>query len=243
MRKIVLISMFALMAVSVTNANDYDWKVGNDPANFPVIAGYTAVTTVNGLTIVPKNPMEGTIPANMGQIEASEKSLDGVDYINRFKFNGAGYSGAAATDAAPTVNMPTQRYLQFDVTDAVTVSIVGVSGSSGSDRKIFLTDGANLIGAFDYPGDGALYERTIDYSGGAATLYLFCNAAVNIYHITVTGTTGISTVNNATKEVKSFEYYDFTGRRTTEATKGLVIEKTIYTDGTSSSKKLIKLQK
>jgi hypothetical protein len=43
---------------------------------------------------------------------------------------------------------------------------------------------------------------------------------------------------NASKEVKAVMYYDLSGHPATVSTKGFVLVKTIYTDGTSSSAKL-----
>jgi hypothetical protein len=241
MKKNVLILCFAVTAMIGANAQNYNWSIGTDVDNFPVIGGYTEVTTIQGLTIVPKNPMEGTIPTNMGATNASKKTVDGIEYANRMQFNGGGYSGAAATDAEPTTNMPSQRYLTFDVTGAVSVSIVGTSGSSGSDRKIFLTDGTNLIGSFDYVGDGSVVKQTVNYTGGAATLYAFCNASCNIYHIIVSGGGTAITQTDANKEIKSVEYYDIMGRKATNENlkNTLLIKKTTYTDGTTLSSKVI----
>ena len=227
-----------------------EWNLGDDAVNFPVIAGQAAITTINGLTITPKNPMTGTIPANMGQVEVAEKSFSDIVYPNRFKFNGGGYSNAAATDATPTVNMPTQRYLSFDVTSDCFITLRGITGNNPSARKVFLTNGTTLVGTFNYPAntesDGAggvianVVEESILYKGGAATLYLFCNASCNLYHIFVQATDGAaSSVSDISvnKTVKSVMYYDVMGRQATEATKGIIIKKTIYEDGTSSTVK------
>jgi hypothetical protein len=246
MRKIIT-QMMALLAALVwalppINAQNYEWIMGNDPANFPLTSGYAEVITINGLTIVPKNPMEGTIPTNMGATNASAKTFDGISYINRFQFNGAGYSSAKAGDTEPLVNMPTQRYLQFDVTGPVKVSIVGTSGSSSEARKIFLTDGTDLIGSFDYP-DANLYKPSVTYTGDAATLYLFCNAACNIYHIIVESNNVNIKEVNAEKEIKTIGYYDLTGRPVPASTQGVVLVKTVYTDGTSTTSKMYRLNK
>ena len=115
MKKILLI-VAVLTATSLMSFGQTKvWNVGNDPVLFPVSAGIGAgpdkSVFVDGLGI-----HTGTITnTNMGQVEAGAKSYTSpttsvvYSFANRFKFNGAGYSGAAATDAAPTVNMPTQR--------------------------------------------------------------------------------------------------------------------------------------
>ncbi|MDL2241585.1 hypothetical protein LJB91_01595 [Bacteroidales bacterium OttesenSCG-928-L03] len=48
----------------------------------------------------------------------------------------------------------------------------------------------------------------------------------------------IGEVDNSGKEVKSVQYYDFTGSAVSEDASGFVIQKTIYIDGTSSAKKM-----
>jgi hypothetical protein len=244
MKKIVLFTLFAGMAIMGANAQNYEWVVGNDEVNFPVIDGYSGndlpPVTIQGLTIT-----SNVSNTNMGQTEtAGPVTFEDVSYPRRFKFNGAGYTGAAATDELPPANMPTQRYLSFEVNGNCSVTLIGTTGSNTSDRKAFLTDGTDYIGAFDFPGVGSttLFKGTVEYTGDAATLYLFCNAACNLYRITVAGETAINPVN-VTKEVCSEEYYDLLGKKLTNGNikNTLLIKKTTYIDGSSSSSKFMSL--
>jgi len=159
------------------------WNFANDSTTFPISAGISAATTVtiNGLSIT-----SGATPVNMGQIELSKKTFNSVDYFHRFKLNGGGYTGSAATDVTPTANMPTQRYISFVVSGNSSIYAIGVTGSSSSARKVFVTDGTTLIGTMDFPASTSLNEATVTYTGAATTLYMFGNASVNLYYLSAT---------------------------------------------------------
>lgn len=217
----------------------YDWNF-SDTEIWPLISGYTEEATVAGLTLTPFTT--GSANTNFGATNASSATVEGTSYVNRLQFNGGGYSGASDADVTPPVNMPTQRYLSFSVNGPVKVDIVGTTGSSSSSRKIFLTDGANYIGSFDYGSSDGKLKRSVDYSGGAATLYLFCNASCNIYRITVSSTQTSAVPVEICKEIRSVEYFDLTGRKVSNipAQKNAVlIKKIIYADGSSSGGKVV----
>ena len=159
-----------------------EWIFGSDAINFPVAAGIATGGTVviKGLTITAN----GTV-ANMGQIEASAKTFGTNTYINRFKFNGGGYTGAASTQNTPTVFTPTQRFISFPVTGNSTITAYGVTGSSTDVRRLFVTDGSTLVGTMVMPLGSAVTEGIVDYKGSATTLYMYCNASVNLYYLKV----------------------------------------------------------
>ena len=181
MKKTLLLFTVAILFSAGTFAQE--WKLGNDATNFPVSSGIlrNTSTTINGLTIT-----SGTLLTsdNTGQVEANAKSFGTFTFINRFKFNGSGYTGAAITQVTPTVFMPTQRYLSFPVTGNTTITAYGITGSSAEARRLFVTDGTTLIGTMLFPASsGAVSEGIVDYKGGATTLYLYCNAAINLYYL------------------------------------------------------------
>ena len=178
MKKTLLLFAAALLLSAGMQAQE--WILGNDATNFPVYAGVPTGTTkvVNGLTI------NAGATTNMGQVEASAKTFGTNTYINRFKFNGGGYSGAVIAQTVPTVNMPTQRYLSFPVTGNTTITAYGITGTSAETRRLFVTDGTSFIGTIVFPASsGALSEGIVDYKGGATTLYLYSNASVNLYYL------------------------------------------------------------
>ncbi len=180
-KTLLLISVTILLSIGL---QAQEWNFGNDSINFPDYPGLPAETTVtiNGLSIT-----SGPAVTNMGIVEPNQKTIGTTTYHRRFKFNGGGYTGAAAGDLLPSVNMPTQRYISFPVTGNRTILVHGITGSSSSARKLFVTDGTNYIGAMDFPASsGTLTEATLNYTGPAATLYIFCSNSVNLYYLNVT---------------------------------------------------------
>ena len=219
------------------------WNVGNDETRFPVSAGIGAGPNhsvyVDGLGIHTGSATN----VNMGQVEANEKSFTSpttstaYTFVNRFKFNGGGYSGSSDADTEPSTKEPTQRYLTINVEGNSTLYFIGITGSSSSSRKMFVTDGTNLVGTIDFPAAKNLNEGTVEYTGGAATLYIYCNAAINLYYISATNVATSSTQSvNANKTIIGERYFDILGCEMPDSSQGgLVIRKVTYDDGTSAS--------
>lgn len=196
MKKVLLIFSLAIVCTIALNAQKV-WNLGGDatlattsPA-FPLSSGigngdgsagnpaFPVMIDGLGITGISTN-------VNMGAVNTSAKTFGSYSFPNRFQFNGAGYPSAAATDAAPSVNMPTQRFLSFNVSGNSTIYMIGITGSSSSERKLFVTDGTNLIGSVTFPAGSALNDGTVTYTGGATTLYIFGNAAVNLTLLSAT---------------------------------------------------------
>ena len=247
-KTLLLVAVLTATSLMTFGQTNKVWNVGNDPVLFPVSSGYATGNnpTIDGLTITPG----GTSVTNMGVVEANAKTFTSpttsvaYTFINRFKYNGAGYSGAAATDASPTVMMPTQRYLSFQVGGNSTIYVIGASGTTGSSRNLFVTDGTALIGTVNFP-DSPLSEGTFTYTGPAATLYLFTNAAINMYYISATNVvvSGINTPN-ASKRIVEIQNYDILGKQVSKDAKGMIVQKVTYDDGTTSTlKSFVKSEK
>ena len=247
-KTLLLVAVLTATSLMTFGQTNKVWNVGNDPVLFPVSSGYATGNnpTIDGLTITPG----GTSVTNMGVVEANAKTFTSpttsvaYTFINRFKYNGAGYSGAAATDASPTVMMPTQRYLSFQVGGNSTIYVIGASGTTGSSRNLFVTDGTTLIGTVNFP-DSPLSEGTFTYTGPAATLYLFTNAAINMYYISATNVvvSGINTPN-ASKRIVEIQNYDILGKQVSKDAKGMIVQKVTYDDGTTSTlKSFVKSEK
>ena len=125
-----------------------------------------------------------------------------------------------------------------------TIYVIGASGSSGSSRNLFVTDGTTLVGTVNFP-DTPLSEGTFTYTGSAATLYMFCNQAVNLYYISATNvvTTGLTTVNSG-KKIVEVKNYDILGKQISDNSQGMVIQKITYNDGSqATNKKFVKSEK
>ncbi|MFV0391022.1 MAG: hypothetical protein ACK5KP_03935 [Paludibacteraceae bacterium] len=249
MKKTLLFVALATFTFSVFGQKV--WNVGNDPVNFPVSSGIGAgpdvTVTIDGLSI----HTGAATASNMGTVEANSKTFTSpttsieYSFINRFKFNGSGYSGADASDVTPSTNMPTQRYISFDVTGSSTVYAIGITGSSSSNRKLFVTDGTNLVGTMDFPASSAANEASVDYTGAATKLYIFGNAAVNLYYLSATNVvpTSIGTAKTD-KSIVGKKYFDVLGRELKDNPSGLVIRKLTYADGTSEAiKEFIRIER
>lgn len=262
MKKLLLITLSLFFVVS-TSFGQKVWDFGNNTTSFPLnstgigTGPYPVIIDGLGITGISTN-------ANMAVIEASPKTFTNANnvsfsFANRLKFNGAGYTGAAATDATPTVNLPTQRYLSFNVSGNSSIYMIGITGSSSSARKIFVTDGTSLIGSVDFPASsGPVNDGTINYTGGAATLYVFCNSSCSLHYLSATNV--ITAINNVFEDNKinfngtevtnmnslKLSLYDATGKRlltttsniaTSNLTKGFYI---VRLDGTNDALKFIK---
>ena len=254
-KTLLLVAVLTATSLMTFGQTNKVWNVGNDATNFPVSSGIASGSTVvvDGLSITSN--VGGTAVTNMATVEANEKSFTSpttsvvYPFINRFKFNGGGYEGAADTQTQPTVNMPTKRYLSFQVNGNSTIYAIGVTGSSASSRKIFVTNGTTLIGSLDFPGQPSgtppLSEATVNYTAPAATLYLYCNASVNLYYISATNVvvSGINTPN-ASKRIVEIQNYDILGKQVSKDAKGMIVQKVTYDDGTTSTlKSFVKSEK
>lgn len=209
-------------------AQDYFWNFSDDMFN--ALGDITTEITVDGLTIYGA---AGTIG-----IDGNNKSMDDYTFTHRIKLGGGGF------DAGADEAVPTKRYLSFAVSGNASITIYGMSSSSGSDRSVIVSDGEKIIGEETLLG-ASLTKQVITYEGPEATLYVYSrDSGINFYAIGVahSTTSGITLPDNGNKAVQSVIYYDLTGKVVRNLPKGVFIEKTIYTDGTSSSKKIIKIQ-
>jgi len=228
MKKTLLSLAIIFMAIISVNSQTV-WNLGGDEAlnaTSPAFPTSTGIGIGDGTAGNPAFPVmiNGlgitgiSTNANMGAVNASAKTFGSYSFVNRFQFNGAGYTGAAAGDATPLVNMPTQRFLTFNVSGNSTVYMIGITGSSSSERKVFVTDGTNYVGSVTFPAASALSDGTINYTGGATTLYVFCNASCNLALLSAT-----NVVASSVPSILSDKGITFNGSEITN-TKGLEIE-------------------
>ena len=232
MKKTLLFIAIASLTAFVANAQTTTvWNFGGDATNFPVFSGLAtgatssdpgATETIQGLTISAGLATSATT----GTVSASTKSFTDANsttfsFINKFLLNGSGYSGATAADIIPSVNMPTQRYASFQVTGNSTIYAIGVTGSNGSARNLFVTDGTNLIGTMAFPSSSAaLVDASVTYTGPATTLYLFGNASVVLYYLSATN---VNLTITAVNQVPSDKGVSFNGTEILNS-KGIALE-------------------
>ena len=188
MKKKLLIGLFALMGV-MSSAQTKIWDFGNDAATWPLSPGIgTEPMVVDNLGLFP-------IPTNtnFGAVNANNLTFgDGYSATRRFQMNGAGYP------AGPFMAMPTQRYLFFGVSGSCTVKVWFRTGSNGAVRTMYVSDGNAAVGSSttNSGGNGDFPILQANYTGGATTLYIYGDAACNLYKVEVTGATVSTTLSN-----------------------------------------------
>jgi len=237
MKRTLLFTAIACMTFFGASAQKV-WNLGGDPtvatagaSAFSLSAG---IGTGDGTTGNPAFPVviDGLSitgiagNANMGLVEASAKTFtdaNGVAYsfANRFKNNGGGYTNATTTDVTPSVNMPTQRYLSFKVSGNSKIYVIALSGSSSASRKLFVTDGTNLIGSIAFPAATVLSDGSVNYTGPATTIYLYSNASINFALLSATNY--VSAATASVSSVLSDKGVSFNGTEISN-NKGLALE-------------------
>jgi len=265
MKKTLLITALVAIAVFSVQAQGTSkvWNFGSNTTLFPVSGGIGAgpdrSVYVDGLGIHTGTQTN----TNMGAVNASSKTfvsstLGEISFINRFQLNGGGYTGSSTTDQVPTDNMPTQRYLTIAVGGNSTLYCIGITGSNNSDRKVFVTDGTNLIGTMSFGGTD-LMDFTINYTGTATTLYIFGNSACNLYYLSATNVV-TSSVNQVladkgisfngseilNKQNLSIEVYDILGKRVATSNSNIAVnnfDKGVYFVRAEGTKETLKFSK
>ncbi len=227
MRKTLLFFIIILGFVAIANAQTKEW-------NFTSFSqgNITAESTVNGLTIYPKT---STDTGSDVAIDANNKSMDGYSFTQRLKLGGAG----ALQDGTLTA---TNRAVKFDVTGGAAITIYGMASASKLEtpRVLAVTDGINELGSLESDGN-AIGKTVINYSGPATSIYIYSKSSgFNIYMIKLEPKNSTSVKDKeVSKEISSVKYYDLTGKEVPAETKGFIIEKTTYEDGSTDTTKSI----
>ena len=180
-KKLLLLILPAFMAVASVQAQTKVWDFGNDANTWPLSSGIGNEQTIVdnlGLFPIPTNTNFGAVTNNSSSFD------DGYTSERRFQMNG----GGGATEGS---FMPSQRFLFFDVSGNCAVKVWFRPGSNGSQRTLFVTNGTSLVGSGTSNSDGNTdyVIFTANYSGAATRLYIYGDAANNLYKIEVTGAT------------------------------------------------------
>ena len=144
---------------------------------------FNSLGTISSNTIV-RNLLIAANANGTVIVDGSNKTIDGISFTSRLKLGGTGSSEA--------------RHLQFIVTGPCSITAYLVSSSSSSDRVLNVASGTfdNVVGEMSAPG-AAPVKQTYDYTGGAASIYLYSpSSGVNLYgvRLTYSGTTDIDQV-------------------------------------------------
>jgi len=231
MKKILLLLLVFVSVSFISKSQTKEWTFGVAP-----FAGttYSTTTTVDGLTIMAGEKSTVVVDEN-------PKKNGDYAFTHRAKLGGAG----APAEESP--NMPTTRAFVFDVTGSSIITVAALSSSGSEDRQLLLTNGTELIHTYQAPGKYTDADKnnigleSFDYEGGAGTLYLFsASSGVNVYLIKVEAESSSSiSADKADKGViVSAEYYDIAGRKVTDSTKGLLIKKAVYENGSVETSKV-----
>jgi len=181
-----------LFAASTINAQTTVWDFGNSTSSingaaavaaWPLTAGIGSTEmVVDKLGLFPI-----TTNTNFGAVTASAASFtDGYTAVNRFQMNGGG--GGTAGNL-----LPTQRYLYFTVSGACTVKVWFKTGSNGTVRTVFCTNGTTLLGSgtanSGANGDLVIFTATISaVQAAVGKIYIYGDTTSNnIYKIEVAG--------------------------------------------------------
>lgn len=180
MKKTLLITALVAAAfTTLTAQTEKAWTFEKAPFT---VTTYTESTTLDGLTILSNSTSSIAIDAN------SKKNGE-YSFTHRLKLG-----GAATIDKATAPWLPTNRAVSFAVSGSGTIKIAALSSSSSADRRLILSNGTDSLYNFSAPGtysaDGNTVPlETYQYTGGAATLYLWSpSSGVNIYLIAAPAT-------------------------------------------------------
>lgn len=190
--KTKLLSLIFAMVLgsSITNAQTKVWDFSN-ATTWPDNGGTGVSQTSNDNLGLYASAPDATSPiTNFGAVDGNNYTFpDGFVATKRFKFGGAGYSGSTF------MAMPTQRFVYFNVTGACTVKVWFRPSTGNALRTMYVTNGTTTYGSAISGGTGADYGIvTANYTGGAGQLYIYGDAGVNLYKITVTGATVVAPV-------------------------------------------------
>ncbi|HCC93552.1 MAG TPA: hypothetical protein DEQ26_04365 [Flavobacteriaceae bacterium] len=195
MKKSLIFSALSLtiMSLSVnaqTLTKSWDFSTWTNEST-----GYSETKIIDNLGL-----FAGASITNMGVVESNNATFpDTWKGTKRLKLNGGSYETTETSFISPS-----KRYLFFSVTEPVKIKVWFKSGSSSGTRTLYITDGKEVISKVDVNGNDNIATDYIEYKGGAGTIYLGGDQALNIYKIEVydgkLGTTStLSTKNVSTK--------------------------------------------
>ncbi|MFD0990095.1 T9SS type A sorting domain-containing protein [Mariniflexile jejuense] len=197
-----LLFILTVLVITVTSqAQSKVWDFGNDTTTWPLSSGIgTSEMVVDQLGLIPN-----ATNTNFGAVNASAANFNifsGETYsaVNRFQMNGGGGVTAPA--------VPTQRSLYFNVDGNCTVKVYFKTGSNGTMRTLFVTDGTTIFGqaTTNMAPNTDLAILNASNTAGATKLYIYGDASNNLYRVEVSGanvTTPALGLDNANSRVST----------------------------------------
>ncbi len=176
MKKSLIFSALSLtiMSLSVnaqTLTKSWDFSTWNNEST-----GYSETKIIDNLGL-----FAGASVTNMGVVESNNATFpDTWKGTKRLKLNGGSYETTETSFISPS-----KRYLFFSVTEPVKIKVWFKSGSSSGTRTLYITDGKEVISKVDVNGNDNIATDYIEYKGGAGTIYLGGDQALNIYKVEV----------------------------------------------------------
>lgn len=179
MRKKLLSLVSALLISSASMNAQTTWNFSDFADN----AGYTSNTVVNNLGFIPGPSTSTNL---MGQVEANGATIDGIAFTKRLKLNGGSFT-SGTTDFG---QVPPQRAMYLKVNGASVIKLWYKNGGGGN-RTVYVSNGTTVIASFLYTDSTVGQVATVNYTGGAANLYISGDQAINFYQLSATnvGTT------------------------------------------------------
>ena len=170
-KKLLLFILPIVLVTLTTNAQSHTWDF-SDTTIWPIAAGLTTDRTVDGLNIIAGGSATGAI------ISAP------ITFSDSFVSTNAMSNGSATLSGV----IPTKRGLSFPVTGPCSVS-AWISTSS-TNRVTSISDGTTVLGTFNSSDGGATNPKkgilTVNYTGGAGTIYVYTNNTINFAKLSVT---------------------------------------------------------
>jgi hypothetical protein len=190
--KLLSLTLALVLFSSITNAQTKVWDFGNDHTTWPLSSGTgVSETAIDNLGLFANSSTATSPITNFAAITSSNATFpDTYMGTTRLQLNGAGFAGGVFSA------MPTQRFVYFNVTGSCTVKVWFKTGSNGATRTVYVTNGTATLGSAttNSGSNGDFGIITATYTGGADQLYVYADAASNLYKIEVTGTTVVSPV-------------------------------------------------
>jgi hypothetical protein len=182
--------MLSFLLLGFIGITTYAQEWNFSSATFSALGTVAETKTIEGLTIYGVSGAEVVVDAN-------NKTLDGISFTSRLKLGGTGNFDADGK--------PVSRVLAFSVTGNTTITVMGMSSSSGSDRTLVIAAGKKEteVGRFAALG-ASISKGEFTYTGEPTTIYLFSpSSGVNLYYVKATSmTSGLN--NQVIPEFKVF---------------------------------------